>query len=151
MTTFLSTYQNKVDRKGRVSVPADFRSELGSQSRQVVVVFASPAEGFLYAWGYDDFLKFAERIKRLPAMSKERQRLSRTILAAARPLAFDSEGRILLPEPFLAGAKISEQAVFAGMGEYFIIWNPDDHNRRLTDDIAHFEADLEALSGEDEV
>lgn len=145
MTTFLSTYQNKVDRKGRVSVPADFRGELSGQSRPTIVVFTSPTEGFMYAWGYDDFLKFAERIKRLPAMSKERQRLSRSILAAARPLSYDSEGRILLPEPFIKAANISDQAVFAGMGDYFLIWNPEDHERRLADDVTHFETDLEAL------
>ena len=150
MTTFLSTYQNKVDRKGRVSVPADFRAELAGQSRPTIVVFKSPVEGFMYAWGYDDFLKFAERIKRLPAMSKERQRLSRSILAAARPLSYDSEGRILLPEPFMAAANITDQAVFAGMGEYFLIWNPAEHERRLSDDMNHFETDLEALASEDE-
>ena len=149
MTTFLSTYTNKVDRKGRVSVPADFRAELIHHSRQTIVVFASPTEGFLYAWGYDDFLKFADRIKRLPAMSKERQRLSRNILAAARPLAFDAEGRILLPENFLQTAHIGEQALFAGMGDYFIIWNPDAYNAMLTSDIAHFETDLDALSAEE--
>lgn len=104
----------------------------------------------MYAWGYDDFLKFAERIKRLPAMSKERQRLSRSILAAARPLSYDSEGRILLPEPFIQAANISDQAVFAGMGDYFIISNPDDHEHRLADDVTHFENDLEALVFEEE-
>ena len=149
MTTFLSTYQNKVDRKGRVSVPADFRAELAGQSRPTIVVFKSPVEGFLYAWGYDDFLKFAERIKKLPAMSKERQRLSRSILAAARPLSYDAEGRILLPEAFVRTAQISDQAVFAGMGEYFIISNPSDHERRLEEDVTHFEADLEALGAEE--
>lgn len=150
VTTFLSTYTNKVDRKGRVSVPADFRAELAGQSRQTVVVFASPTEGFLYAWGYDDFLRFAERIKRLPAMSKERQRLGRNILAASRPLSFDAEGRIMLPENFTQSAKIDEQAVFAGMGDYFTIWNPDAYNAVMASDLAHFETDLDALAMEDE-
>lgn len=151
MTTFLSTYVNKVDKKGRVSVPADFRGELVHQSRQTVVVFASPTEPFLYAWGYDDFLKFADRIKRLPAMSKERQRLARSILAAARPLGFDSEGRILLPEPFISKANVGEAALFAGMGDYFTIWNPETYDAQQSEDLSFFDNDLEALvSGEGE-
>ena len=134
-----------------MSVPADFRAELIQQSRPTIVAFASPVEPFLYAWGYDDFLKFAERIKRLPAMSKERQRLARSILAAARPLSFDSEGRILLPEPFIAKTKVEGQALFAGMGDYFTIWNPGTYEAQHADDLGFFEEDLEALvSGEGE-
>lgn len=146
MATFLSSYTNKVDKKGRVSVPADFRAELALQSRQTVVVYAAPDEGFLFAWGYDDFLQFAERIKRLPPMSKERQRLGRSILAAARPLGFDSEGRIMLPEPFMKIAGVTEQALFAGQGEYFTIWDPARYDAKQADDMAFYEADLSVLS-----
>jgi MraZ protein len=150
VTTFLSSYNNKVDKKGRVSVPADFRMELAAQSRAMIVVFASPDEGFLYAWGYDDFLKFAERIKKIPAMSPERQRLGRSILAAARPLPMDAEGRIILPEPFLAVASIDEAALFAGMGDYFTIWNPDRYASKQSEDMTHFIRDVESLSHQED-
>ncbi|MBI1364028.1 MAG: hypothetical protein GC134_08590 [Proteobacteria bacterium] len=146
LATFLSSYTNKVDKKGRVSVPADFRAELSLQSRQTVVVYAAPDEGFLFAWGYDDFLQFAERIKRLPPMSKERQRLGRSILAAARPLGFDSEGRIMLPEAFMKIAGVTEQALFAGQGEYFTIWDPSRYDTKQAEDLTFYEADLSVLS-----
>ena len=60
MTVFLSSYVNTVDRKGRVSVPAPFRAEMANQSRQMVVIYQAPNENFLYAWGYDDFVKFVK-------------------------------------------------------------------------------------------
>lgn len=153
MTVFLSSYTNTVDKKGRVSVPASFRAEMATHSRQVVVVYAAPKEGFLYAWGYDDFVKFAERIKKLPPMSKERQRLARTILAAARPVQFDGEGRIMVPENLMKMAGIEDKALFAGQGEYFTLWNPEKYAEKQEDDWGHYDEDIEALSagwGEDD-
>ncbi len=146
MTVFLSSYVNTVDRKGRVSVPAPFRAEMANQSRQMVVIYQAPNENFLYAWGYDDFVKFAERIKKLPPMSRERQRLARTILAAARPVTFDGEGRMLLPEPLLKAAAIDGKALFAGQGDYFTIWNPDKYDEYADADLEHYEQDMEILS-----
>lgn len=146
MTVFLSSYTNTVDKKGRVSVPASFRGEMVHHSRQVVVVYAAPKEGFLYAWGYDDFVKFAERIQKMPPMSKERQRLSRTILAAARPLGFDADGRVLIPDALLKMAGIQGKALFAGQGEYFTIWNPEKYEDLQTEDWMHFDEDVETLS-----
>ena len=146
MTVFLSSYTNTVDKKGRVSVPASFRGEMVTQSRQTVVVYAAPKEGYLYAWGYDDFVKFAERIKKLPAMSKERQRLARTILAAARPLSFDSEGRIMVPDNFLEAAGIKGKVLFAGQGDYFTLWSPERYAEKQEDDWGYYDEDIEALS-----
>lgn len=148
MTVFLSSYTNGVDKKGRVSVPASFRAEMATHSRQTVVVFAAPKEGFLYAWSYDDFINFAEKIKKLPPMSATRQRLARTILAAARPLGFDSEGRILIPDDFLQGADINGKAIFAGQGDYFTIWNPEAYEAKLAADAENVEEDLALLESE---
>lgn len=143
---FLSSYTNGVDKKGRVSIPASFRAEIAQHSRQTVVVYASPDEGFLYAWGYDDFVKFAEKITKLPPLSKERQRLARTILAAARPLSFDGEGRVLLPENFVKAAGISGKVMFAGQGEYFTMWNPEAYEAKQAEDVEHYGSDIEKLS-----
>lgn len=148
MTVFISSYTNSVDKKGRVSVPASFRAEMAAHSRQTVVVFAAPKEGYLYAWSYDDFVNFAEKIKALPPMSATRQRLARTILAAARPLGFDGEGRMMLPDDLLGGANIQGKALFAGQGDYFTIWNPDAYAEKVAGDESNFEKDLEALEGD---
>ena len=151
MTTFLSSYVNAVDKKGRVSVPAAFRAELAAHSRQTIVVFAAPDDSCLFAWGYDDFLNFAERIKKLPALSKERQRLSRTLLAASVPLPIDGDGRIMLPPQMCAHAHLVEKALFAGQGEYFTIWSPEKFGTTQNADLPFYDADIAALSGEGEV
>lgn len=146
VTVFLSTYVNGVDKKGRISVPASFRTEMAAHSRQMIVVHAAPEGGYLYAWSYDDFVKLAENIKKMPPLAPERQRLARTLLAAARPLNFDSEGRILVPEELLGKAKIDEKALFAGQGDYFTIWNPEAFENCSAADEGHFSEDIALLS-----
>lgn len=142
MTIFLSSYIHGVDRKGRVSVPAPFRAELSTHTRQTIVAYMAPDEPFLYVWGFDDFLKFSDTIKKLPPMSAERQRLARNILSAAKPLSFDPEGRIQLPETFMGQCGITDQALFAGQGEYFTLWNPATFEKRQTQDLEHYTADM---------
>ena len=146
MTVFLSSYLNGVDKKGRVSVPAPFRNEMANHPRQMVVVYTAPEGGYLYGWAYEDFVKLAEHIQRMPPLSPVRQRLARAILAAARPLSFDAEGRVSLPEDLMARVGIAEQVRFAGQGEYFTLWNPAKYDGQMVADQQFTEADLTELS-----
>ncbi|MCP4356105.1 MAG: transcriptional regulator MraZ [Proteobacteria bacterium] len=151
MTTFLSSYTNSIDKKSRVSVPASFRAEIANGSRQTIVVYKAVNESFLFAWSYDDFLLFADKIKKLPALSKQRQRLSRTILAAAKPLQIDSDGRMNLPEEFANSLKLDGKVMFAGQGEYFTIWNPTDFEAQALDDMEFYDNDIDILNQQEEL
>ena len=151
MTTFLSSYTNSIDKKSRVSVPASFRTEIANCSRQTIVVYKAVNESFLFAWSYDDFLLFADKIKKLPTLSKQRQRLSRTILAAAKPLQIDSDGRMNLPEEFANSLKLDGKVMFAGQGEYFTIWNPNDFEAQALDDMEFYDNDIEILNQQEEL
>lgn len=146
MTVFLSSYLNGVDKKGRVSVPAPFRNEMAQHPRQVVVVYTAPEGGYLYGWAYEDFVKLADHIQRMPPLSPVRQRLARAILAAARPLNIDADGRIMLPENLMQAVGLADNALFAGQGEYFTLWNPDKYEAQMKADSEFTNADLEELS-----
>jgi division/cell wall cluster transcriptional repressor MraZ len=119
---------------------------MAAQARQMVVVYAAPEGGYLYGWTYDDFVKLAEHIQKMPPLSASRQRLARTILAAARPLGFDDTGRIFIPENLLKNAGIDDKALFAGQGEYFTIWNPNRFDAQQAADGAFMQEDLAELS-----
>ena len=151
MTTFLSSFENSIDKKSRVSVPASFRAELANCSRQTIVIYKAVNENFLFAWSYDDFLEFAQKIKKLPALSKQRQRLSRTILAAAKPVQIDADGRMVLPEQLANSLNLEGKVMFAGQGEYFTIWNPTEFNKQAEDDMAFYDNDIEVLNQQEEL
>jgi MraZ protein len=120
---FLSTFVNKVDRKGRVSVPASFRLALAGQSFNGIIAFRSFKLPALEASGIDRMEQISDRIDQLPEFSEDRDAIS-SILADAETLAFDGEGRIVLPEALCQHAGITENAAFVGRGRTFQIWEP---------------------------
>jgi MraZ protein len=130
---FLSTYVNKVDRKGRVSVPATFRAAVADQSFPGIVVFPSIKHEALDANGIRRMEEMSERLNTLDEFSEEHENLS-MLFAASQALPFDTEGRIVLPENLLQYAHISETAAFVGLGRSFQIWEPNrfaDHQATL--------------------
>lgn len=137
MGLFLSTFTNKVDKKGRVSVPASFRTVITGQHFQGIVAYPSFIHECIEACGMNRIEQLSSSIDSLEPFSVERDAFATTILGSAQQLGFDSEGRILLPESLLSLAKIGEQAVFIGKGQTFEIWEPATfqeylHNARET-------------------
>ncbi|MGE0754369.1 MAG: division/cell wall cluster transcriptional repressor MraZ [Alphaproteobacteria bacterium] len=122
---FLSTYQNRIDKKGRISIPAQFRAALASQEFAGIVVYPSPLHGCIEACGMARMLKLNDRIERFDPYSDERDAFATTIFGESAQLAFDTEGRVMLPDALIAAAKLKENATIVGKGEIFEIWNPD--------------------------
>src|SRR6202012_5346523 len=71
LALFSSTYFNKIDRKGRVSVPAAFRAALTGQTFAGIVVFPSPKLQALDAGGYDRIEDIATSLDGVPEFSDE--------------------------------------------------------------------------------
>jgi transcriptional regulator MraZ len=142
LTTFLSTHVNKVDRKGRVSVPAAWRPALAGQGFQGIVALRSltlPAlDGFgretlerINARRLDRTLEggdFAAFLGRAPSPQDE---MINTLMSMVHELPFDSEGRIALPRALADHAGISDEAAFVGHGNSFQIWAPAAHEAHL--------------------
>jgi MraZ protein len=123
LALFLSTFVNKVDRKGRVSVPASFRLALTGQNFNGIIAFRSFKLPALEASGVDRMEELSARIDQLAEFSEDRDALS-SILADAEQLPFDGEGRIVLPEGLCQHAGITEAAAFVGRGRTFQVWEP---------------------------
>jgi len=123
---FLSTFVNKVDRKGRVSVPASFRAALTGQSFAGIVAFRSFKTASIEASGIDRIEEMSARLDALDQFSEDNESLA-SIFADAQQLAFDSEGRIVLPQLLAENAGILESAAFVGLGRTFQIWEPEAH------------------------
>ncbi len=121
---FLSTYTNKVDRKGRVSVPATFRSCLASHRYpNLVILFPSFKVDALDGSGSDRMEEMKNRLEALDQFSQERDDLA-MLFADAHQLTMDGEGRIILPEELKEHAHIGDECAFVGLGASFQIWEP---------------------------
>ena len=125
MALFLSTVTNKVDRKGRVSVPAPFRNALSGQAFHGIVAIPSFKYPALQCGGMDWLERMAGGIDAYDVFSDEHDALTAALFANAQQLAFDGDGRVLLPESLTAHAKLDDQAAFVGRGPTFEIWEPE--------------------------
>ncbi|NDF11712.1 MAG: transcriptional regulator MraZ [Proteobacteria bacterium] len=124
MSLFLSTYVNKVDKKGRVSVPAQFRTVLVNERFPGIIAYPSFVHDCVEACGISRIERLSESIDNLDPFSEQRDAFATSILGGSLQIAFDSEGRISLPESLIEVAALKEQAVFVGKGATFEIWEP---------------------------
>ena len=121
---FLSTYENKLDKKGRVSVPASYRSYLSNLGYNGVICYPSFNNQSIEAWSQDRIEKISNSIDSLNPFEEKRDFFATSILSESTNLQFDSEGRISLTSKLLKHAKIKNSMVFVGQGKTFQIWEP---------------------------
>ena len=125
MALFLSTFTNKIDSKGRVSVPAQFRTSLVNQDFSGIIVYESFINDCIEGCDITRIKRLSDSIDNLDPFSEERDAFATTILGSAIQLAMDSDGRVILPENLLKKTKIREKALFVGKGATFEIWQPE--------------------------
>ena len=121
---FLSIYENKLDKKGRVSVPASFRSYLSNLGYNGIICYPSFNNQSIEAWPQDRIEKISNTIDSLSPFEEKRDFFATSILSESINLQFDSEGRISLTPKLLKHAKIKNSILFVGQGKTFQIWEP---------------------------
>ncbi len=123
---FMDTVYNKVDAKGRVSLPSDYRAIVKELSSEIVCYRSLTApciEGCLE----ETLDKLATDIENATDFFSETQdNLTNLVFGDAKRFTFDSTGRIVLSDKLLQHAHISDTAVFVGKGRKFQIWNPEN-------------------------
>jgi MraZ protein len=121
---FLSNYENRLDKKGRVSVPANYRSYLSNLGYNGVICYPSFNNESIEAWSQDRIEKISNTIDSLNPFDEKRDFFATSILSESINLQFDSEGRISLTPKLLKHAKIKNSMLFVGQGKTFQIWEP---------------------------
>ena len=121
---FLSIYENRLDKKVRVSVPASYRSHLSNLGYNGVVCYSSFNNQSIEAWPQDRIEKISNAIDALNPFEEKKDYFATSILSESINLQFDSEGRISLTPKLLKHAKIKNSMLFVGQGKTFQIWEP---------------------------
>ena len=121
---FLSNYENKIDKKGRVSVPATFRSHLNSMGYNGFISYPSFNHVALEACSQDRIEKLSNTIDSLNPFEEKRDFFATSVLSESENLQFDTEGRVSISVKLLNHAKIKNNVLFVGLGKTFQIWEP---------------------------
>jgi MraZ protein len=131
MDRFVSTFTNKIDAKGRVSVPASFRSVLERDGYAGgIYCYPSLDAPALDCGGERLAKKIDGLLAGLPDYSNERDELSVALYGDVQILSIDGDGRIVVPEGLRAHAGLDAAVTFVGLGDKFQMWEPQRFEKR---------------------
>ena len=131
MTQFLGTHQNRLDAKGRVSVPAAFRTALrGTDGVAALVLRPSHKYPCIEAWPRSVFDALGAPMERMDLFSDDQEDFATSLYSDAYPVEADKEGRIVLAEDLKTHAALTDAVTFMGVGRTFQIWEPAAADRR---------------------
>ena len=128
---FTGEYRHSVDGKGRLAVPARFRTQL--QTGAVVSRWLDDCLAIHTKAGWDDL---ADKVAALPITSPSARRFQRFVFAGAVEADLDGQGRVLLPAFLRDAIGLTTDAVIVGSRDHAEIWTPADweqYGRELDD------------------
>lgn len=131
MNRFVSNFMNKLDSKGRVSIPAQFRAVLARDGFEGLYVHPALDAPALDAGGNMLLGEIDTFLSTLSPYSDERDQLSTALFGTSEILKVDSEGRVILTESVKAHAGVTDMVTFVGLGQKFQIWEPERFRAHL--------------------
>jgi len=125
MDEFVSTFTNKLDAKGRVSIPAPFRSVLAVDGFEGIYCCPTLDRQAVDAGGnhFRDIIRGS--IANFEPFSEDHEYLSTTLIGESEILKYDQEGRVVLTDTIKEHAGIADRVTFVGQGYKFQIWEPE--------------------------
>lgn len=118
---------HNIDPKGRIVIPAKYRSDLGS-----TVFVTKGLGGCIRAYSEMEFLKVLEKLR---TGNAQMNILRRKIIASTEQLNIDSQGRILISEELRKEVGITDKVRMVGMIDWLEFWNEENmeqHEEQLT-------------------
>ena len=134
----IGNYSHTIDAKGRVSIPAKFREELGSQ----IVVTKGPGECVL-VYSLEKFEPLRKSIEALPFTQNK---VKHFFLGDAFDVELDKQGRILMPPPLRIYSKLEKDVSVVGMSDHIEIWNSGNWEAEEKDNEENITALLESAN-----
>ena len=128
---FVSNFTNRLDAKGRVSIPSGFRAVLAKDGYEGLYIHPALDLAALDAGGHALRRTIDDILARFSPFSEEWESLSTALNGTSEVLKVDPEGRITLSETLKAHAGIIDQVTFVGHGHKFQIWEPSRFQAHL--------------------
>lgn len=147
---FTGEHTQKVDSKGRMSIPADFRRVLESgdpewtpdRTPRMYLLYGEHLKNQLHGYSVAEFAKVVDQINALPRGSERKQILSRLIIGQSIRLDVDKDGRTVMPIKQRQKLGITDgELTFSGLGDHFEIWKADRYDSDVSSTLTAYLAD----------
>lgn len=146
--SFMGTYQNNVDPKGRVSIPVKYREALGER-----FFVTKGFDSCIDIYTVEEWEKFAEKLQRLSQTKRDMRDFVRFIFGNATEVELDKQGRILLPAMLRETVGIEKEVIVMGVGSKVEIWDKaawderqqaiSQHISEISENIGSFDVDID--------
>lgn len=143
--SFTGEHTQRVDSKGRMSVPADFRRVLEEGdpkwspglSPRLYLLYGDHLSEQLHGYTVDEFNAVVGQINALPRGSDSKRKLSRLIIGQSILLEVDKDGRTVMPIKQRQKLGLSDgELTFSGMGDHFEIWKAETFAAQVSGDLS---------------
>ena len=125
MDAFISTYTNRLDAKGRVSIPAPFRAVLAVDGFDGLYCCPTLDRRAVDAGGNALRQKIRQMLANFEPLSEDHELLSTTLIGESEVLKLDQDGRVILSDTIREHAGIADRVTFVGQDYKFQIWEPE--------------------------
>ena len=136
---FMGEYHHTIDEKGRLILPAKFRTELGEK---FIITRGLDAEKCLYVYSMNDWNRIVSKLNTLPFTKKDARIFVRTFFSGATECESDRQGRINITSPLVSYADLQKDCVVIGANDRIEIWSKErwdnffDANSEMVEEIA---------------
>lgn len=138
---FMGEYSHNLDAKGRLIIPARFRSELKDH-----LILTQGLDGCLTLYTSEAWEKIYAQLQTLPTTKSQARAFVRILTSKASEVEIDSQGRILIPSNLISQAGIHKECVIVGAGSKVEIWAKDRWDAYLANSEESFEELAESLT-----
>ncbi len=141
--SFMGTYYNSVDPKGRVSIPVKYREALGER-----FYVTRGFDRCIDIYTMDGWENFAKKLHKLSVTKRNMRDYVRFIFGFATDVELDKQGRILLPSVLRETLNFAKDVVIVGVGNKIEIWDRaawDEHQQELLQKISDISEEVGAF------
>ena len=129
---FTGTYQNLIDSKNRMIIPAKFRDELGHRC-----FLTKGIDGkCLYIFSVSEWEGFVKKLLELSTLDKDARELRRNFSAGANECEIDKQGRVVIPQELREHANIEKELVTVGNLDRIEVWSEAEWDNRGNDEMS---------------
>lgn len=112
----IGEYYHNIDSKGRLSIPAKFRDDLGG-----TFVLSRGLDNCLYAYSVSEWNSFKDEL--LAMRGHDAQKIRRFFFSGATECEIDSQGRAVIPPGYREYASLEKEVTIVGVSNRAEIWN----------------------------
>ena len=136
---FMGEYHQKIDEKGRLTIPAKIRYELGEN-----FIVTRGLDGCLFVYKKETWEKIINHYQELPNV-KEARNFMRFFLSGATTCEFDKQGRINIQAPLIHYAELKKDCVIVGVSDHLEIWSQELWQQLLDENEENFSVMADSL------